>query len=179
MSDIAKIKIDVLNKKKTVKIGVLSDTHISDQEWEVPLKLQEDFKDADAIIHCGDLVSIKVVDTLKNVCPQVIAVSGNMDLTDTKNKLPSQVIVLAGKHRIGVTHGYGHPSTLIDLVSKTFHDEDVDIIVFGHSHSPVNEKRGGILYFNPGSLTDKMFARYNSYGVIEIGVTVESRIVRL
>ncbi len=26
----------------------------------------------------------------------------------------------------------------------------------------------GIIYFNPGSSTDKVFAPYNSYGVLEI-----------
>ena len=46
--------------------------------------------------------------------------------------------------------------------------EKPDIIVFGHSHLPMNEYIKGVLYFNPGSATDTVFAPYRSYGIIEI-----------
>ncbi len=180
MNRIAKIKIDPhANTKKVVRIGVISDTHISDPDWELPLKAREGLKNVDAIIHSGDLVSMKVIDILKKTCPLVYAVSGNMDLPETRNKLPSKEIISVGKYKIGVIHGHGHPGALIEIVSKAFQDECVDVIIFGHSHNPVNERIGGILYFNPGSLTDKMFTRNNSYGLIEIGKTIEGRIVRI
>ncbi|MCX5697197.1 MAG: metallophosphoesterase family protein, partial [Candidatus Omnitrophica bacterium] len=124
-------------------------------------------------------VSMKVIDILKETCSLVYAVSGNMDLPETRNKLPFKDIISVGKYKIGVIHGYGHPGALIEIVSKAFQDEGVDAIIFGHSHNAVNEKRNGILYFNPGSLTDKMFARYNSYGIIEIGEEIEARIIKI
>ncbi|MBU1888025.1 MAG: metallophosphoesterase family protein, partial [Candidatus Omnitrophica bacterium] len=43
-----------------------------------------------------------------------------------------------------------------------------DIIIFGHSHVPMNEYIDGVLFFNPGSATDTVFAPYRSYGIIEI-----------
>jgi putative phosphoesterase len=168
-----------LDKKRIAKIGVISDTHISDQDWKIPIVVQEGLKDADIIIHAGDLVSIKVLDSFKKISPMVIAVSGNMDLVETKNKLSAKEVISVGAYKIGVTHGYGHPGALIELVSKVFEGDGVDVIVFGHSHNPLNERKNGILYFNPGSLTDKMFARYNSYGIIEIGDEIEARIIRI
>jgi putative phosphoesterase len=141
--------------------------------------VQEGLKGMDIIIHAGDLVSVKVIDLFKEISPRVIAVSGNMDLVETKNKLSAKEVISVGAYKIGVTHGYGHPGALIELVSKVFEGDGVDVIVFGHSHNPLNERKNGILYFNPGSLTDKMFARYNSYGIIEIGDEIEARIIRI
>ncbi|HTZ11350.1 MAG TPA: metallophosphoesterase family protein, partial [Candidatus Margulisiibacteriota bacterium] len=61
-----------------------------------------------------------------------------------------------------------------------FKDERADVIIFGHSHSPLNEKIGNTLYFNPGSATDKIFAPYNSYGVIEVNESgIKAKIVRI
>jgi len=55
----------------------------------------------------------------------------------------------------------------------------VDVLVFGHSHRPVNKKEGGVLLFNPGSPTDQFFAPYRSCGILEIGKEVKGRIIRL
>jgi predicted phosphodiesterase len=56
----------------------------------------------------------------------------------------------------------------------------VDAVLFGHSHRPQREVRNGVLLFNPGSPTDRLFAPYNSYGVLEVGPQgMEARIVRI
>jgi putative phosphoesterase len=65
-------------------------------------------------------------------------------------------------------HGYGDPRNLIELLKKEFSNPRPDIIVFGHSHMPMNECIEGVLFFNPGSPTDTAFAPYKSYGIIEI-----------
>jgi len=77
-------------------------------------------------------------------------------------------------------HGSGHPNKLIDFTGEVFKNEKVDVIVFGHSHTPINERRAGVLYFNPGSPTDKIFSPYNSYGILEIiDSKIEGKIIRL
>ncbi len=65
----------------------------------------------------------------------------------------------------------------LELVKAQF--DNVNVIVFGHSHSPVNEVQNGALFFNPGSPTDKIFASYNSVGILEVGDTIKGRIIRL
>jgi len=45
---------------------------------------------------------------------------------------------------------------------------NVDAIVFGHSHIAVNIVKDGVLFFNPGSPTDKIFSTANTYGILEV-----------
>jgi hypothetical protein len=162
-----------------MRIGVISDTHIPERSKEIPKKILEDFKHVDMVIHVGDLTELGVLESLKAVCPKVIAVRGNMDPPEVRKKLPEKEIIEAGKFRIGIMHGYGSPFSLEEHLSADFKNDKIDMIIFGHSHSACNEKKGGIYFFNPGSATDKIFSEYNSYGIIEIADTIEAKIIKL
>ncbi|MFA5356164.1 MAG: metallophosphoesterase [Candidatus Omnitrophota bacterium] len=162
-----------------MKIGVISDTHIPDRTEDIPAEILEAFKGVDMVIHAGDLVEYGVIDKLKSVCKDVRAVWGNMDPYDVRKRLPDKEIIKIGKYRVGVTHGYGHPSKLVDMMEDIFRNDGVDLVIFGHSHSAISEKRGNTIYFNPGSATDKVYAKYNSYGIIEINDKIDTKIVRI
>lgn len=162
-----------------MKIGVISDTHIPERANEIPQKILDDFKNVDMVIHAGDLVDLSVLEKLKSVCSNIKAVWGNMDPEEVRRKIPEKEILQIGKHRIGIMHGYGAPNNLIQSMGSIFKDDKVDMIIFGHAHYSVNEKIGGILFFNPGSATDKVFAPYNSYGIIEINDKIEAKILKL
>lgn len=162
-----------------MKIGIVSDTHISGKSERLPKSMLDDFKTADMILHAGDLIDIDVLDELKQTCKDVHAVAGNMDSVQVKEKLNIKEIIPIGKYRIGLMHGWGNPAKLIEVLAEEFSRDKVDIIVFGHSHSPVNLKKSGILFFNPGSAMDKIFAPYNSYGILEINDKIEAKIVKL
>lgn len=162
-----------------MKIGVISDTHIPVRAKKIPNEILELFRGVDKILHAGDLVDITVLTILKSICSDVKAVWGNMDPPEIRNSLPQREIIDAGKYKIGLTHGSGSPAGLIEQTKGIFKNDKVDIIVFGHSHYPINEKREGIIYFNPGSPTDKIFSPYNSYGIIEINDKIETRIIRI
>ncbi len=162
-----------------MKIGVISDTHIPDRALEIPKKVLEDFSHVDIVVHAGDLVDMSVIKKLKEVCPDVRAVWGNMDPDEVRSALREKEIITVGKHRIGVMHGYGSPSNLIDVLTAAFKKDNVDVIIYGHAHAAVNEKRGGVLFFNPGSATDQAFANYTSYGILEVNDKVEARIIKI
>jgi predicted phosphodiesterase len=68
---------------------------------------------------------------------------------------------------------------LLDVLAEEFKSDNVNLIIFGHSHEPLNLKKGDCLYFNPGSPTDKVFAPYNSFGIIEINDKIEARIIKI
>ena len=142
-----------------MKIGVVSDTHLTDKTQELPKNMLDDFKSADMVIHAGDLVDFSVIERLKKVCPKVIAVYGNMDPFEVRSKLPKKEIINVGKFRIGVFHGYGASANLIDLLTGIFKNDKVDIVIFGHSHSGLNQEKDGVIFFNPGSPTDKIYAK--------------------
>lgn len=166
------------DKKIMVKVGVVSDTHIYNSE-DLPAQLLNAFSNVDLILHAGDLVSLTVLEGLKKITPMIKAVWGNMDPPEVKRALPEREIIRIERFRIGLTHGSGAPFNLMKTVKEKFRNEKVDCIVYGHSHFPKNEINQGILYFNPGSPTDKFFAPYNSYGILEIDKKITGKIIRL
>lgn len=166
-------------KQEIIRIGVISDTHIADITQELPRKVLDDLKAMDAIIHAGDLVNLSLLEQLKEISDCVIAVCGNMDPQEVREILQEKELITVGRFKIGLMHGFGPPATLIDAAAEVFKHEAVQAIIFGHSHSPVNETRNGILYFNPGSVTDKIFSPFNSYGVVEVGESITAKIVRI
>ena len=152
---------------QSIRIGVISDTHIPGCGKHIPGIILDAFKQVDLIIHAGDIVSLGVIDELKSVCAKVVAVVGNMDQEEIKKKYPlKQVLEILG-HRVGLMHGAGAALNLLQLLKDNFRDDHCDLIIFGHSHKPMNERMDGVLFFNPGSATD-LSAAYNSYGIIEL-----------
>ena len=160
-----------------MKIGVISDTHIPERANDLPKEVYSAFKGMDLIIHAGDLTTPSVLESLKKIS-KVKAVPGNMDGPEIHRLLENKEEFKIGKFKIGVTHGYGAPSNLINSIKDMF-PKDMDLIIFGHSHSPFNEKIGNTIFFNPGSVTDTVFAPYRSYGIIEIDKEIKASIVRI
>jgi len=161
-----------------MKIVVLSDTHIPIIARELPGKVREQIEDCDLIIHAGDAVDMSVIDDLARYAP-VKAVCGNMDSDELRRKLPEKTVFEAGGKKIGVVHGRGPDVRVLSVVRKEFRRLP-DIVVFGHSHAPCNEKVDGTLFFNPGSACDTVFAKNRSFGVIDIdGDDISERIIAL
>lgn len=157
------------------KIGVISDTHIPIRANSIPKKVFDYFKDVDLILHAGDLVQLNVIEELKKIAP-VIAVKGNMDRI--KDELPDKfVIKVNNRFKIGLCHGDGPPANLPERVNNEFNN--VDCIVFGHSHHPFNEIKNGTLLFNPGSACDTVFTNINSVGILYVNDKIRGEIIRL
>ena len=102
-----------------------------------------------------------------------------MDPCGIKEELPrSDVFELMG-FKIGVTHPPegGAPFRLKKRVRSKF--EQVDVIIYGHSHWTKNEVIHDVLYFNPGSITGKFPARRKTLGVLRIGKEVNGKIIKV
>lgn len=76
-----------------------------------------------------------------------------------------------------VTHGSGAPHGIITRLRREM--EEVDAVVFGHTHQAYRGDEDGIYFFNPGSPTDKMFAPYRSVGLLELAESIAGKIVML
>ena len=161
-----------------MKIGVISDTHIASKSEHVPGIILDVFKQMDIVIHAGDMVDLRVIEEIKSACPRIVAVAGNMDQDAVRKRYPEKEIIEIAGYRIGVMHGCGSPLNLVELLKNAFKEDKPDIIVFGHSHRPMNEFVDGVLFFNPGSATD-FTAEYNSYGIIEISKEINARIIKI
>lgn len=161
-----------------MKVGVISDTHIPDKAFELPKELLEELSKFDFIIHAGDFTQMSVLKSLEKL-NRVIAVWGNMDASEIRSKLPQKQIINVEHFKVGIFHGWGDPHSLPQRVLKQFEPDRVSCIVFGHSHQAYNKLINNVLMFNPGSPTDKVFAHFNSYGVLEITNKVEGKIIKI
>jgi uncharacterized protein len=155
-------------------LGVISDTHLL--EASIPERILETFRGADLILHAGDVVVMPVIDQLSTLA-ETISVRGNMDRGDLARRLPDKKIIDVQGFKIGLTHGYGPPWGMTRKVRAMF--DDVDCIIFGHTHQPLVKEDNGILFFNPGSPTDKRFTKVNTFGLLEITDRLAARLVYL
>jgi len=146
-----------------LKIGVISDTHLERVTHDFQHVIEKFFNGVDMIIHSGDMVSRNVYDYLSNW--EIKAVCGNMDNFELHHILPDKRVEEIGGKKIGIIHGWGSPYGLSDLVYKEF--QGVDIIVFGHSHTPFHKKKGNVELFNPGAFK-ALHGQPGTLGMIEI-----------
>lgn len=155
-------------EKEEMKILVISDTHIPHRARELPEILRKEVEGADMVIHAGDFTSYDFYLELMAYNSNLHAVYGNMDDPDLFRTLPEKKILTVENVKIGIIHGFGAPLGLEKRVMERFKDEEVDIIVFGHSHRPLLKKEGEILLLNPGSPTDTIFTKRRSYAILTI-----------
>ena len=159
-----------------MKIGVLSDTHIPTPHQALPAKVFELFQDVDLIFHAGDIVELSVLEELRALAP-VEAVAGNMDGWDAQQKLPQKKVLQLGKYRVGLIHGKYKIDIQRDMILQEF--ENVDLIVYGHSHQPFWGTHGNVLFLNPGSPTDKVHAPYNSVAILTLDDDIQAEIIQI
>lgn len=158
-----------------VRIGVISDTHLPGYDVKLKRIVERYFHDVDLIIHVGDLVDLSVLSVFGD--REVKAVCGNMDPLSVRKHLPDRLILDIQGFRIGVMHGWGTSENLEEKIYQLL--GPVDCIIYGHTHSPVNRVKRGVLFFNPGSALDKRFARENTVGILEIDEQIRGEIVEI
>ncbi len=150
-----------------MKIVVVADTHLPKRSKGLPEQLKEELSTAEQIIHAGDWQTIEVYEEFKKY-GEVIGVSGNADDEVIRELLPTKRIVSCMGYKIGIVHGDGKGKTTEKRALETFQDDEVDIIIFGHSHIPYIRYVNGVLLFNPGSATDKRKLPVYSFGTMTI-----------
>lgn len=121
-----------------ITVGVISDTHglLRKDVFQV-------FKNADYILHAGDVGNQAILDELKKLAPLTV-VRGNMDGGDWAAGLALTDMVKIGNHYLYLLHDLSR----LDIDPQA---AGVDIIISGHTHQPLINKQGKILYLNPGS----------------------------
>jgi len=128
----------ILAPKDSYRLGIIADTH-----GYLPSDALEVFRAVDLILHAGDIGSAEVLRSLEQAAP-VVAVRGNMDGGPWTTCLPEKLSVQAG-------------SLIIHMVHDPLHfrpepgQEARVVVVNGHTHRPLVEKKNGVLFVNPGS----------------------------
>lgn len=134
-----------------MKIIVFSDSHGYTSNMSNVL-YNTSPKDCDLIIHLGDYV--KDAEKIKKEHPNynICIIPGNNDFTFRENQektfnFESRQVLACHGHRYGVKTGLSR----LFIVAK---QRKIDIVLFGHTHMPFNEEKDGILFLNPGSITE-------------------------
>ncbi|CAN5719659.1 YfcE family phosphodiesterase [soil metagenome] len=116
----------------------------------LPKELLSHLEAADLILHAGDLMDPKLLDTLAAYAP-VKAVRGNLDPPDAR--LPETLKLELDGLPIAMIHDSGPKKGRRNRMRRRF--PEACVVVFGHSHIPWLEDENGLLLLNPGSPTDK------------------------
>ena len=127
-----------------MKIGVISDTH----DLLRPEAL-EALRDAEAIIHAGDVGDPLILERLRQIAP-VTAVRGNVDHGALAKTLPATAVVEFDGALIYVLHNLAD----LDLNPRA---AGFGVVVSGHTHAPLIREHEGVLYLNPGSAGPRRF----------------------
>ena len=143
------------SQSKTHRIGVISDTH-----GLLRQKAVERLMGVDVIIHAGDVGNQEVLDELEHVAP-VFAVRGNMDPGEWAESLPLTRLVEVGEVAIYVIHDLEK----LDIVPEA---AGVSMVVSGHTHQPWKERKGDVLFLNPGSAGPGRFNKPASLAMVEV-----------
>ncbi len=136
-------------------LGVISDTH-GLLRPEAVAALQG----ADLILHAGDIGAPEILAELRRLAP-VIAVRGNVDRGPWAERLPATEVVECGGAQLYLLHD--RKQLDLDPAAAGFL-----AVICGHSHRPAQQRRKGVLYFNPGSAGPRRFHLPVSLGRLHI-----------
>lgn len=146
-----------------MRVGVLSDTHGLLRPEAV-----EALRGSELILHAGDIGSPALLAALAALAP-VQAVRGNNDVEPWAQAVPeTRTLQLAG-HRIHLLHD-------VKQLALDPQREGIAVLIAGHSHRPLCERREGVLHLNPGSAGPRRFSLPVSVARLELradGVAAE------
>lgn len=154
----------ILREEQSMKrIGVLSDTHgkLRDEVIEI-------LRGCDVILHAGDINTLKVMESLKEIAPLHI-VRGNAD-KEWAQSLPETLSEEISGLRVFMVHN-----------KKQMPKEmgQYDLAVYGHSHKYEERREGNCLFLNPGSCGPRRFSQPVTMAVLEVEEeTGEVRVIR-
>lgn len=120
--------------KNALRIFVLADTHN-----RLPDRVKEMARGADEIWHLGDVCAEAILDELRAIGSRVTVARGNCD---SNVEWPLVHDLQRGGLRFRLQH-----------VAPERPPDDVDVLLHGHTHVPRNERRGRVLFLNPGCVT--------------------------
>jgi len=160
-----------------MRVVILADTHAPRRWKSCPPAVARWLRQADVVLHAGDVCTADVLAELAQYAP-VHAVLGNNDGSDVAEwGAPATLEFELGGLRVAMIHDSGQATGRLRRMRAAF--PAARLVVFGHSHIPMDQSEGGLRIFNPGSPTDRRRQPHGTLGVLDIadGELREARIV--
>lgn len=158
-----------------MKLIALSDTHL--KTGEIPEQLQSLLDDCDIIVHAGDFSAMEAYKAF-NASGKLKAVSGNDDSVEIKQLLPEKLKFEVEGIKIGVVHEGG--LSVMDTTAQGYlaKEMEVDVLIFGHLHRPLIEKKD-VMLVCPGSPTKPRMSNPSAVELIIEKGSIKGRILTL
>ena len=131
---------------------------------------------SDFIIHAGDIGDPAILQRLAEIAP-LTAIRGNNDVDGAYANVPERAWLEVGRTRIYVLHNLAELNPATDW---NVADGPVHVVVSGHSHKPLSERRDDVLYINPGSSGPRRFKLPVSIGKLTISAgRIDAQLIEL
>ena len=146
-----------------MKVLIVSDSHGRTYYLDKAIAMVGDI---DYIFHLGDLEGDE--DYLPLVAPcELVMVSGNNDYFTHVNR---EEIIELGKYTILLTHGHRYQVySGLDTIKEVAKSKGANIVMFGHTHTPLINMSDSIWAINPGSISlPRQDGRHPSFILMEI-----------
>lgn len=154
-------------RRRPFLLGLISDTH-----GLIRPEALAALRGSDLILHAGDIGEPAVLNSLEKIAP-VRAIRGNNDRGPWAADLLTTDVIELGNDSIYMLHNLADLD--LDPAAAGFAS-----VVSGHSHKPALEKRGGILFVNPGSAGPRRFKLPVTVATMTLGTgSPSARIVTL
>src|SRR3954447_22703039 len=103
-----------------MELAIISDTHMPRGDRAIPARCLERCREADLILHAGDLVDLPVLRTLQSLGPAVHAICGNVDNAAVRAVLPARLELDLDGVRVGMTHSPGPRDGRLRRLQRAF-----------------------------------------------------------
>ena len=160
-----------------MRVAVLADTHAPRRWKSCPPQVAAHLRGADLILHAGDVCTAAVLDELAAYAP-VRAVRGNNDGPDVPAwGAPDTLDLDLGGLAVAMIHDSGPATGRPARLHRRF--PAADLVIFGHSHIPLDHTEHGQRIFNPGSPTDRRRQPHGTLGLLDVaeGRLIQAQIV--
>ncbi len=145
-----------------MRIGVVGDIHGNLAGLEQAVRAMGPI---DRLLFTGDGYR----EIVRSKCCSSIPIKGVVGNCDFYSEYPVEEFFQLENYQVMLTHGhrYGVKQglTTIGLAGR---EKGVGLVVFGHTHLPLNTEWEGIKLFNPGTLCPERAYRGVTYGIIKI-----------
>ena len=162
-----------------MRVAVLSDTH-APRFWKgCPSAVAAQLERIDLILHAGDVCIPEVLDELSAFAPVRAVLGNNDDAAVAGWGVPVTSEFDLGGLNTAMIHDAGPKQGRPARLRRRF--PAADLVVFGHSHIPLDVTEAGVRVFNPGSPTDKRRQPHRTLGLLDVidGRLLDARIVPL
>jgi putative phosphoesterase len=136
------------------RLLIVADTHLPTRARVLPEQVWVAVDAADVVLHAGDWMEPALLDALEERARRLVGCWGNNDGAELRERLPEVARAEIGGVRFAVVHETGPAAGRERRCAAAY--DDVDVLVFGHSHIPWDTTAAtGLRLLNPGSPTDR------------------------